>query len=108
MDRVWTSEENAKLADSQSGAEALSPVTENVRRAAEISGGIRGLSGCLSEAEDSLSFWLGGQVNIPERAFLKAVDLVLKDNLARAAQDRRESPRDEQAATQEQEHSRFA
>ena len=76
-----------------------------LRRAAEIAGDIRSLSGYLNEAEHSLSLWLGGQA-IPERVFLKAVDLVLKDDMARAAQDRRKSPRSE-AATQEQGSARM-
>ena len=46
-----------------------------------------GLSYRGGEAEHSMNFWLNGQASVPERV-LKAVDIVLAEDLARAAQDR--------------------
>jgi hypothetical protein len=34
-----------------------------------------------------------GKARLPERVFLKAADIVLEDDIARAAQDRRAAPR---------------
>jgi hypothetical protein len=66
-------------------------------RAAEIAGGAGELGRRIGEGEHSLRFWLNGRAHIPQQAFLKAVDVVLADDLARAAQDRRAAPRQPEA-----------
>ena len=41
----------------------------------------------------SVKLWIDGKARLPERIFLKAADIVLEDDIARAAQDRRAAPR---------------
>jgi hypothetical protein len=41
--------------------------------------------------------WLSGRATVPESVFLVAVDIVMRDDLARAAQDRRAAPRNEES-----------
>jgi len=55
-----------------------------------------GLSYRVGEAEHSMNFWLNGQASVPQRV-LKAVDIVLAEDLARAAQDRHQLPRHQDA-----------
>jgi hypothetical protein len=45
----------------------------------------------------ALELWLSGRATVPEWVFLVAVDLVVRDDLARAAQDRRATPRNEES-----------
>jgi hypothetical protein len=40
-----------------------------------------------------LGLWLAGRATIPQRVFLAVVDMVLQDDIARSAQDRRAEPR---------------
>jgi hypothetical protein len=47
--------------------------------------------------QHALELWLSGRATVPEWAFLMAVDLVVRDDIRRSAQDRRTSPREEQA-----------
>jgi hypothetical protein len=44
----------------------------------------------------ALELWLSGRATVPEWVFLVAVDLVVRDDLVRAAQDRRAAPRDDE------------
>lgn len=62
-------------------------------RAAEICGGWSALCGRLGVEGHSLKMWVDGKARLPERVFLKAADIVLEDDIARAAQDRRVAPR---------------
>jgi len=64
-----------------------------LNRAAEISGGWRALSTRLGVGEHSLRLWMDGKARLPEQVFLKAADMVLEDDIARASQDRRNQPR---------------
>ena len=65
-----------------------------LRRAAEITGGRVELCEFLGVSDARLELWLAGRVRLPDPIFLRAVDLVLRDDMARAATDRRRSPRD--------------
>lgn len=62
-------------------------------RAAEICGGWSALCVRLGVEGHSLKMWVEGKARLPERIFLKAADLVLEDDIARAEQDRRAGPR---------------
>ena len=62
-------------------------------RAIDIAGGPRALCAQLGIEEHSLRLWMAERARAPERIFLAVVDLVLADDLARAAQDRRQAPR---------------
>ena len=62
-------------------------------RAAEICGGWSALCVRLGVAGHSLKLWVDGKARLPERVFLKAADIILEDDIARAAQDRRTAPR---------------
>ena len=54
-------------------------------RAAEIAGGAQELAFRLRVTPSHLSLWLGGVEPCPSHIFLKAVDLVLENNLAEHA-----------------------
>lgn len=60
-----------------------------LERACEIAGGSERLSRQLGVEQHTLEFWLSGRATPPERVFLSVVDLILDDDIARAAQDRR-------------------
>jgi hypothetical protein len=62
-------------------------------RAAEICGGWSALCARLGVEGHSLKLWVEGKARLPERVFLKTADIVLEDDIARAAQDRRVAPR---------------
>ena len=64
-----------------------------LRRAAEIAGGTAQLSEKLNLEQHRLELWIAGRATAPHWVFLLAVDLVLRDDMARAAQDRRSTPR---------------
>jgi DNA-binding transcriptional regulator YdaS (Cro superfamily) len=64
-----------------------------LKRAIEIAGGFRPLCARLGVSEHSLSFWVEEKAKMPEQIFLLVADLVLEDDIARAAQDRRRDPR---------------
>ena len=65
-----------------------------LKRAAQITGGYAQLCEYLGVSEARLRLWLAGSVRLPDPIFLKAVDLVLQDDIARAAHDRRQRPRE--------------
>jgi len=50
-------------------------------RAAEIAGGAQELAFRLKVTPSHLSLWLGGLESCPSHIFLKAVDLVLENDL---------------------------
>ncbi len=62
-------------------------------RAAEICGGWSALCMRLEVDGHSLKMWVEGKARLPARIFLKAADIVLEDDIARAEQDRRAGPR---------------
>jgi hypothetical protein len=67
--------------------------TTVLRRAADISGGASALQQRLRVDQHALELWLSGRATVPEWVFVLAVDVVVRDDIARAAQDRRGSPR---------------
>jgi hypothetical protein len=68
-----------------------------LERAAEILGGREKLCDHLAVSEFQLGFWRSGRVKLPDAMFVRVVDLVLKDDIARAASDRRRQPRWDEA-----------
>jgi len=56
--------------------------------------GPRSLRARLSTTDHLLDAWMSGRARVPDRVFDIAVSLILDDDIARAAQDRRELPRD--------------
>lgn len=64
-----------------------------LKRAIEIVGGREALCEYLGVSETRLNLWLGARVRLPDPIFLRAVDLVLQDDIARASRDRRQRPR---------------
>jgi hypothetical protein len=67
-----------------------------LRRAAEIIGGYAELAAHLGVTEFKVRAWVEGKSRLPDDVFLKAADIVLQDDIARAAQDRRIKPRTDQ------------
>ncbi|MGE5616096.1 MAG: hypothetical protein ACM3X5_04200 [Bacillota bacterium] len=63
-------------------------------RALEIVGSRSELAARLSAEEHAVALWQSGRATIPDRVFRALVDLVLQDDIDRAAQDRRRAPRD--------------
>jgi hypothetical protein len=66
-----------------------------LERAITIAGGAQALRRRFNLADHQLEFWLRGRARVPDDVFDAAVDLILEDDIARAAQDRREGPRQE-------------
>jgi hypothetical protein len=66
-----------------------------LRRAADIAGGSSALRQRLNVEDHALELWLSGRATVPEWVFLLAVDLVVRDDIARALQDRRTAPREQ-------------
>lgn len=66
-----------------------------LRRAADITGGSSALQQRLNVEQHALELWLSGRATVPEWVFMLAVDLVVRDDIRRAAQDRRAAPREE-------------
>ena len=64
-----------------------------LQRALEICGSSRALCAHLGADQHSLKVWLDGKARLPERVFLRAADIVLEDDIARAKEDRRAGPR---------------
>jgi DNA-binding transcriptional regulator YdaS (Cro superfamily) len=62
-------------------------------RAAEVAGGWNALCFRLGVSEHSVKLWIDAKARMPDRVFFAVTDLVLKDDIARAAQDRRVKPR---------------
>jgi hypothetical protein len=65
-----------------------------LRRAVDIVGSRAALCEYLGVSDTRLELWLAARVRLPDPIFLRAVDLVLKDDIARATHDRRHHPRD--------------
>ena len=66
-----------------------------LERAVAILGGQEALSAHLGVEPHSLSLWVSGRAGPPAWVAELAIDIVLEDDVARAMQDRRESPRTE-------------
>lgn len=64
-----------------------------LRRAIEIAGGRDALTLHLGVSPIRLEHWLQGAVRLPDPIFLTIVDLVLRDDIARASLDRRKQAR---------------
>lgn len=64
-----------------------------IGRAAEIFGGLPALAQHLGVAEHALGLWATGKASAPVGIVEVLVDLVLKDDIARAKGDRRHEPR---------------
>ena len=62
-----------------------------LRRACEIAGDRERLAIRLDVEIHSLEFWLSGRATPPEEIFLRVVDMVLEDDIARASHDRRKN-----------------
>ena len=60
-------------------------------RACEVAGGADRLSERLEVDRHALEFWASGRATPPEHIIFAAIDLVLEDDIARAAQDRRKN-----------------
>jgi hypothetical protein len=73
-----------------------------LRRAADITGGSSALQQRLNVEQHALKLWLSGRATVPEWVFLLAVDLVVRDDIARATQDRRAAPRDDEDAAKKE------
>jgi hypothetical protein len=66
-----------------------------LHRAVDITGGSTALQQRLNVEQHALELWLSGRATVPEWVFMQVVDLVVRDDIARAAQDRRATPREE-------------
>lgn len=64
-----------------------------LHRVVEICGGFDEARNRLAVDEHCLRLWLDGRARLPRRVFLRAADIVLEDDIARAASDRRRLPR---------------
>ncbi len=62
-------------------------------RATEILGGEDALSERLGVPEAQVALWRSRQARLPDEVFLRIVDIVLRDDVERAADDRRKEPR---------------
>ena len=71
----------------------LDTQTALLHRALEIAGGEVQLAAQLGVPETRLRFWLAKKARLPDDVFLLLVDIVLRDDVARAASDRRREPR---------------
>jgi DNA-binding transcriptional regulator YdaS (Cro superfamily) len=68
-----------------------------IERAMQIAGGTPALCLRLGVHEHSIKLWLEDRAAMPGRVFLALADLVLEDDISRAAQDRRVRPRSDGA-----------
>ena len=68
-------------------------VPQLVARAADIVCGLEQLASYLGVPEHRVRFWRNGTATAPNHVVALLVDLVLKDDVARAEQDRRREPR---------------
>jgi len=70
-----------------------------IARAAEIVGGMDTLCDRLGVQRPALHLWLQRKALLPDRIFILLTDIILKDDIARAAQDRRRDVRTDEPAT---------
>ena len=64
-----------------------------IARAAEIVGGMGYLCEQLGVQRSTLHLWLQRKARLPDPVFVQLADIILKDDIARAAQDRRRDVR---------------
>jgi hypothetical protein len=64
-----------------------------LRRAADIAGGSQALCERINAEPHAVELWLSDRATVPDWAFFLAIDIVVRDDVARAAQDRRAAPR---------------
>ena len=64
-----------------------------LRRAVDIEGGDAALAAKLGIGVARIGLWRMGRIPVPDAVFLQLVDIVLRDDLARSSQDRRQAPR---------------
>jgi hypothetical protein len=74
-----------------------------IKRAIEITGDAKKLCRQLGVNEHALQLWLDGRATAPSPVFQALIDLILEDDLLRAAQDRRSQPRPTDAPPQRSE-----
>lgn len=77
-----------------------------LKRAIEICGGWNAFCARLHVTDHSLKFWIDGKARMPDAIFLRVTDIVLEDDIARAKEDRRRSPRATAVPVQEQDAAR--
>lgn len=68
-----------------------------IERATQIAGDTSALCLRLGVHEHSIKLWIEDRAAMPGRVFLALADLVLEDDISRAAQDRRLRPRSDAA-----------
>jgi len=64
-----------------------------LKRGLEICGGSTALCVRLGVSNHALLLWVDGAAQLPQRAFKQLTDIVLQDDVARAAGDRRKRAR---------------
>jgi hypothetical protein len=68
-----------------------------LQRAVEIAGSEEKLCDRLEVERHSFKLWSEGRATAPQEVLYAVIDLILEDDLARAAQDRRQQPRQEES-----------
>jgi hypothetical protein len=68
-----------------------------LQRAVEIAGSEEKLCDQLEIERHRFRLWLKGRATAPQEILHAVIDLILEDDLARAAQDRRQRPRYQQS-----------
>ena len=68
-----------------------------LQRAIEIAGGPAALCLRIGCDDHAVELWLADRATVPDRVMVALVDLILEDDIARAAQDRRKETRSSQA-----------
>jgi hypothetical protein len=71
-----------------------------LERALEIAGGAAELCEYLGVSEGCLKLWRDASARLPDAVFLAVVDLVLRDDIARASHDRRQRLREAGAGSE--------
>src|SRR5688572_19462412 len=74
-----------------------------IKRAIEIAGDANRLCRKLGVNEHARQLWVDGRATAPGPVFQALIDLILDDDLARAAQDRRSHPRTTESSPQSSE-----
>jgi hypothetical protein len=64
-----------------------------LQRAADLLGGKPALCERLHVGRYAMELWMRGDVRVPDVIFYQLVDMIIEDDLRRAAQDRRSRPR---------------
>jgi hypothetical protein len=68
-----------------------------IRRALEVTGGFSALCARLGANEHAVRMWLDNRATAPTKVLHELIDLILEDDVARAAQDRRQQPRTQES-----------